>query len=232
MSKLPIPFDNPATYEGHSGVDYPQPRGTVFRASGPGTVTTLGRNARGGFYIWVQYDDSGLVGYHHMDSHDGCPDPWTRVDEGTRLGYVGNTGNSTGPHLHSEVSGAATTDGYWRFFDSERVVGQGQPSGGGSAPFSRSSIPERNSDMEFISITNLGEVKKGGLSGNEDAGCAVLNTSLPNHANNPIYIRVSDPNYQETADGYARSFGRNANEVKRQDWVNLLEANRLMHLHG
>lgn len=128
---LPIPFDNPATYPGHSGVDYARARGTVFRASGKGVVTTLGRNARGGFYIWVQYENGPLVGYHHMDSHNGCPPVRSIVYEGTPLGYVGNTGNSTGPHLHSEVSGYATTQGYWKWFDRNRVVGKPAPSGGG-----------------------------------------------------------------------------------------------------
>lgn len=126
VAKLPIPFSNPATYPGHSGVDYAQRRGTPFLASGPGRVTTLSRNARGGFYIWVKYDAIGPeVGYHHMDSHNGCPPVGSRVSEGTRLGYVGNTGNSTGPHLHSEVAGHRTTAGYWKFFDSSRVVGGG-----------------------------------------------------------------------------------------------------------
>lgn len=121
---LPIPFANPATYPGHSGVDYGQALGTPFRASGPGVVRTLGRNARGGFFVWVQYDNGPLVGYHHMDSHNGCPRVGTRVNLGDRLGYVGNTGNSTGPHLHSEVSGHATTAGYWKFFTPAHVVGE------------------------------------------------------------------------------------------------------------
>ena len=125
--KLPIPLGNPTTYAGHSGVDFGQRRGTIFRASGNGTVKTLGRNARGGFYIWVHYDHGPLVGYHHMDSHEGCPPVNSRVSEGSQLGYVGNTGNSKGPHLHSEVSGYATTDGYWRFFDKSRVVGTPVP---------------------------------------------------------------------------------------------------------
>jgi len=129
MARLPIPFNNPHTYPGHSGVDFPQPRGTEFKASGNGTVKTLSRNERGGFYIWVQYDNGPLVGYHHMDSHNGCPAVGKRVSEGTRLGYVGNTGNSTGPHLHSEVAGHATTAGYWQFFDPQRVVGAGSGSG-------------------------------------------------------------------------------------------------------
>lgn len=130
MRRLPIPFDNPATYPGHSGVDFGQPRGTVFRASGPGVVTWLGSNARGGNFIWVRYDIGVGVGYHHMDSHEGCPPEGMSIVEGTPLGYVGNSGHSTGPHLHSEVEGHATTDGYWQFFDPTRVVASGSAAGG------------------------------------------------------------------------------------------------------
>lgn len=127
MSKLPIPFGNPNTYAGHSGVDYPVPRGSIIRASGPGTVVTRARNDAGGFYVFVKYDAIDFpVGYHHMDSHNGVPVMGTRVQEGSQLGYVGSLGaRSTGPHLHSEVSGHRTTAGYWQFFDRDRVVGSG-----------------------------------------------------------------------------------------------------------
>lgn len=145
MSKLPIPFNNPATYKGHSGVDYPQPRGTIFPSSGSGVVTALGYNARGGNYIWVKYDNGPEVGYHHMDSHNGCPRVGERIGYGDRLGYVGNTGNSTGPHLHSEVAGFATTSGYWQFFDASNVVVRG---GNGSAPL----VEKETEDMDFINI--------------------------------------------------------------------------------
>lgn len=134
MARLPIPFNNPKTYPGHSGVDFGQARGTIFRASGPGTVKTLSRNDRGGFYIWVQYDNGPLVGYHHMDSHNGCPAVGARVQEGSQLGFVGSLGaKSTGPHLHSEVAGHATTAGYWQFFDPSRVVGGGSTAGGSTS---------------------------------------------------------------------------------------------------
>lgn len=124
MTKLPIPFGNPMTYAGHSGVDFPQPAGTPFRASGSGVVTWLGSNSRGGYFIWVKYDAIGpKVGYHHMPSHAACPREGARFSVGDQLGVVGNTGNSTGPHLHSEVEGYATTAGYWQFFDRNRVVG-------------------------------------------------------------------------------------------------------------
>lgn len=156
MTKLPIPFGNPRTYAGHSGVDYPQARGTIFRASGKGTVTLLGANERGGNYIWVKYDAADSpVGYHHMDSHRGCPPVGARVQEGTMLGYVGSLGKySTGPHLHSEVSGHATTAGYWLYFDPSRVVGSGIPSGGGTEPPTPTPTPyhERQDDMFQIKI--------------------------------------------------------------------------------
>lgn len=153
MAKLPIPFNNPATYPGHSGVDYGQPRGKPFAASGPGVVRTRSQNDAGGFYIWVQYDAGPLVGYHHMDSHNGCPAVGARVQEGTRLGYVGSLGRrSTGPHLHSECACHRTTAGYWTHFDSTRVIGTGSTAGG-STPLPKpptpapAPIPEEETDM-------------------------------------------------------------------------------------
>lgn len=123
-----MPFGNPDTYPGHSGVDFGQSRGTVFRASGPGVVTDRWWNSRGGGWISVRYDAGCEVGYCHMDSHAGCPPVGTRVVEGTALGLVGNSGNSTGPHLHAEVFGYATTAGFWQWFTPNRVVGHGAPS--------------------------------------------------------------------------------------------------------
>lgn len=164
MPKLPIPFSNPATYPGHSGVDFAQPRGAVIRASGPGKVTTLSSNRRGGYYIWVQYDQGPRVGYHHMDSHAGCPKVGARVRKGDRLGFVGNTGNSTGPHLHSEVSGHATTDGYWKFFDRNRVVGQSTTSGGNAT----------EGDEFMAKIDDLWQEWLPGEAGKKTAGAAYL----------------------------------------------------------
>lgn len=130
---LPMPFGNPNTYSGHSGIDFPQPRGTVFKASGHGRVRNVGKNTRGGNYVWVNYDGYPAVGYHHMDSPTPLVRAGSEVWEGTPLGYVGSLGQfSTGPHLHSEVEGRASAAGYWTVFDRNRVVGQGSSSGGGS----------------------------------------------------------------------------------------------------
>lgn len=123
MSKLPMPFANPTTYPGHSGVDFPQPARTPILASGPGVVESVGYNPRGGFYVWIKYDGvASPVGYHHMPDHRKVPPRGSRVNFGQQIGEVGSTGNSTGPHLHSEVSGHATTDGYWTVFDSTKTV--------------------------------------------------------------------------------------------------------------
>lgn len=140
MARLPIPFGNPATYPGHSGVDYPQARGTLFRASGPGKVTLRNYNSRAGNMVWVEYDampSQNGVAYAHLDNYNDSPPVGTRVVEGTVLGRVGNTGNSTGPHLHSEVNGYATTDGYWKWFDPNRVVQGGGGGGGTPGPSQR-----------------------------------------------------------------------------------------------
>lgn len=163
MAKLPIPFGNPYTYPGHSGIDFPQKRGTPFRASGPGRVTTRSKNLRGGYYVWVQYDAGPLVGYHHMDSHNGVPAVGTRVSEGALLGYVGSLGQySTGPHLHSEVSGHRTTDGYWEFFDRNRVVGQATPA---SNP-----APAGDGDEFMAKIDDLWQRWQPGEAGVKTAG--------------------------------------------------------------
>lgn len=157
---LPIPFSNPATYAGHSGVDYGGHAGEPFPASAPGYVVTLGRNERGGYYIWVQYDNGPLVGYHHMNSHVGCPAAGTRFSYGQRLGYVGWSGHvvppgRAGAHLHSEVSGYATTDGYWKFFDRNKVVGSGSGAGsGGSTPAPKPTPNDEEDDMINVQMNN------------------------------------------------------------------------------
>jgi hypothetical protein len=126
MARLPMPFNNPTTYPGHEGVDYGQKRGTPIPASGPGVISKRTKTERGGYKVWVDYDEFGPgcdVGYAHLDDYTDSPPVGTRVTTGQTIGRVGNTGQSTGPHLHSEVENNFTTDGYWKFFDPTRVVG-------------------------------------------------------------------------------------------------------------
>ena len=102
MAKHKRPFDNWTTYNGHSGIDYPYPQGTPVPATGSGYISARGANESGGNYAWVIYDDGQVEGNFHLESHAG-PGEGARVSEGSTIGYVGSTGNSTGPHLHHEV---------------------------------------------------------------------------------------------------------------------------------
>lgn len=180
---LPIPFNNPRTYWGHSGVDFPVARGTIFRASGPGVVVTRSRNLLGGFYVFVKYDNGPTVGYHHMDSHNGVPHVGTRVSEGTQLGHVGSLGlRSTGPHLHSEVAGHRTTNGYWKFFDRNRVVGV--PASGANTDKPTPAQGEEDEDEMYIANVKGGNFylvigkqahALGAASGARESGIPVIN---------------------------------------------------------
>lgn len=156
--RLPIPFDNPHTYAGHSGVDFPQPRGTIFRASGPGRVGLHRTTPAGGCMIWVDYASGVGVGYAHMDSYRDCPPVGADVEEGTMLGHVGNSGHSTGAHLHVEVARYATTAGFWLFFDPHRVVGQGSTASGPTpAPTpAPPTVPEEDDLMRYMYCKDSG----------------------------------------------------------------------------
>lgn len=102
---LPIPFGNPSTYPGHSGVDFPQSSGTRIPASGNGTVTFRGwLNDRAGYSTIVRYDGGPTVLYAHQPNVNAIPGVGSRVSLGSTIGAVDSTGNSTGPHLHMEIA--------------------------------------------------------------------------------------------------------------------------------
>lgn len=155
MAKLPMPFNNPRTYAGHSGVDFPQAHGTPIPASGPGVVYHRNKTTNGGYQIWVRYDNGSEVGYAHMPSHAACPPVGTRVKAGTRIGVVGSTGRSTGPHLHSEINGDASTAGYWRHFDKGRVVGSAAPAGSGGSVSGWNQTSRSTSDIQRLVGTTV-----------------------------------------------------------------------------
>jgi peptidoglycan hydrolase-like protein with peptidoglycan-binding domain len=86
----------------HSGLDFPVWYGTRVEASGVGTTVFAGRNTGGyGNLVVIQH----RLGYTTWYAHLQRITTWVgeQVQGGTRIGYVGSTGNSTGPHLHWEV---------------------------------------------------------------------------------------------------------------------------------
>jgi murein DD-endopeptidase MepM/ murein hydrolase activator NlpD len=86
----------------HQGLDFPVPYGTRVGAAGRGTTIFAGYNSAGyGNLVVIQHRLGFTTWYAHLSRITS----WVgeRVVGGTRIGYVGSTGYSTGPHLHFEV---------------------------------------------------------------------------------------------------------------------------------
>lgn len=84
----------------HAGLDFAAPAGTVVRTVAGGQVIEAGWDGSYGWRIAVRHRDGTETWYCHLSEMlitDG------RVTAGQRIGRVGSTGNSTGPHLHFEV---------------------------------------------------------------------------------------------------------------------------------
>ena len=100
--------DNPQWYpltNGHNGIDFGLPLRTPVHAAFEGEVTRVSKDETGyGNHIRIKHADNFLTLYGHLDSYD-----WSEVFVGDQvaggqlIGYSGNTGWSTGPHLHFEV---------------------------------------------------------------------------------------------------------------------------------
>lgn len=91
----------------HPGVDFGAPRGTPIKAPLTGTVRAVGNtDAIPGCYSWGKWTlidhANGLSTMYAHQSAIGVS-PGQKVTTGEVIGYIGNTGFSTGPHLHFTV---------------------------------------------------------------------------------------------------------------------------------
>lgn len=85
----------------HRGVDYGARTGTPIRVTGNGQVTYRGWQGGYGKSIKVRHTNGYETFYAHMSKY-GKFKKGQMVKQGQIIGYVGSTGNSTGPHLHYE----------------------------------------------------------------------------------------------------------------------------------
>lgn len=84
----------------HAGTDYAAPIGTPVKAAADGVVSFSGRAGAYGIMIQINHAGGIFTRYAHLSrSHVSVGQ---RLTQGTLIGRVGNTGRSTGPHLHYE----------------------------------------------------------------------------------------------------------------------------------
>lgn len=98
-------YGDTITSKFHTGIDYGCPEGTPILASNDGTVMTAktDMSANGGYgkYIVIQHKDGNATLYGHLSRF--VVTAGKQVVQSEVIGYSGNTGNSTGPHLHFEA---------------------------------------------------------------------------------------------------------------------------------
>ncbi|MEM8963463.1 MAG: peptidoglycan DD-metalloendopeptidase family protein [Acidobacteriota bacterium] len=85
----------------HAGLDIVAAPGTPIMASGDAIVLRAGRIGALGNAVYLSHGDGIVTRYGHLQ--DVLVTPGQRVRRGDAIGTLGNTGRSTGPHLHYEV---------------------------------------------------------------------------------------------------------------------------------
>lgn len=99
----------------HTGLDFAGSTGTPIMAAASGTVVSAGYEGAYGNQVIIDHGDGYQTTYNHLSSIGASVG--SKVSTGDRIGRLGSTGNSTGAHLHFEV----TKDG--KFIDPEGWLG-------------------------------------------------------------------------------------------------------------
>ncbi len=89
--------------EEHQGVDIAAEEGTVVVSLYDGTVEEVGKDDKDGNYIIIKNEKGCTVKYSHLKDAPNVS-KGNKVDLGEEIGKVGSTGESTGPHVHIEVT--------------------------------------------------------------------------------------------------------------------------------
>jgi murein DD-endopeptidase MepM/ murein hydrolase activator NlpD len=87
----------------HTGVDWAAPIGTPIFAAGTGTIISEGWDSGYGRRIEIQHANGYITTYNHMSGFARGTAEGVHVRQGQVIGYLGQTGLATGPHLHYEV---------------------------------------------------------------------------------------------------------------------------------
>ncbi len=87
----------------HTGIDWAAPIGTPILAAGNGMIIKAGWDSGYGRRVEIQHANGYVTTYNHMSGFGRGITEGVRVTQGQVVGYLGQTGLATGPHLHYEV---------------------------------------------------------------------------------------------------------------------------------
>jgi len=141
----------------HTGIDFPVPAGTRVGAAGVGVTEFAGWNSGGyGNLVVVRH----RLGYTTWYAHLSSITTWMgeQVQGGTRLGYVGSTGHSTGPHLHFELRRNAVPVDPFPYLLSVVATRRGNSGGGVAAaacPIREPLVKYRRAQLDACRAKNL-----------------------------------------------------------------------------
>jgi len=93
------PKKGASTY--HKGIDWATPTGTAVMASSGGVVTKAGWGSGYGYVVYIQHPDGKETRYGHLSKV--LVSAGQKVSQGQKIALSGNTGVSTGPHVHFEI---------------------------------------------------------------------------------------------------------------------------------
>jgi murein DD-endopeptidase MepM/ murein hydrolase activator NlpD len=122
----------------HSGLDIGAPSGSPVVATGAGTVISAGWNGGYGKAIIIQHSDTQQTLYGHLS--EISVQAGQTIAQGTVIGLVGSTGNSTGPHLHFE-SRMPNVAGVWSAVDPSQEIKYAVDTLRRSMPYARKDLP-------------------------------------------------------------------------------------------
>ena len=86
----------------HNGVDYAAKRNTPIRSTGDGVIIHQGWKSGYGRTIQIRHGGEITTLYAHLESYNKKLNEGSKVNQGTVIGYVGDSGRATAPHLHYE----------------------------------------------------------------------------------------------------------------------------------
>ena len=95
----------------HNGVDYAAKRNTPVKASGDGVISFVGFKGGYGRTIEIKHGGNIKTLYAHLEKYNSNSKVGNKIRQGEIIGYVGDSGRATGPHLHFEFwQGKTRTD--------------------------------------------------------------------------------------------------------------------------